>query len=244
MRPAGPEKGIGIISAAYLKEPTDPQWQNTPEYKEWLAWMKKYNTSANVADINNVAGYSYTQTMVAVLKACGDNLTRENVMKQAASIHNLTQPMLLPGITISTSANRFRSGQTDADGQVRRHHLAAVWRGDLREPATKHPRLVAASSGATRPRALDDIWRRNESAASAHRTIGFGGGTFLCRPRFGIDPMACRELHDQSDQVGLLRRGHRGIWGPAYHPRTTVKPGRGFTPRCACGPRSPWSPPQ
>ena len=107
MRPAGPEKGIGIISAAYLKEPTDPQWQNTPEYKEWLAWMKKYNPSANVADINNVAGYSYTQTMVAVLKACGDNLTRENVMKQAASIHNLTQPMLLPGITISTSATDF-----------------------------------------------------------------------------------------------------------------------------------------
>jgi branched-chain amino acid transport system substrate-binding protein len=104
MRPAGPEKGIGVISAAYLKEPTDPQWQNTPEYKEWLAWMKKYNPSGNVADVNNVAGYSYAQTMVAVLKASGDNLTRENVMKQAASIHNLTQPMLLPGITISTSA--------------------------------------------------------------------------------------------------------------------------------------------
>ena len=107
MRPAGPEKGVGIISAAYLKEPTDPQWQNTPEYKEWLAWMKKYNTSGNVADGNNVAGYSYTQTMVAVLKACGDNLTRENVMKQAANIHNLTLPMLLPGITVSTSPTDF-----------------------------------------------------------------------------------------------------------------------------------------
>jgi len=107
MRPAGPEKGIGVISAAYLKEPTDPQWQNTPEYKEWLAWMKKYNPSGNVADVNNVAGYSYAQTMVAVLKASGDNLTRENVMKQAASIHNLTQPILLPGITISTSATDF-----------------------------------------------------------------------------------------------------------------------------------------
>ena len=107
MRPAGPEKCIGIITAGYLKEPTDPQWQDTPEYKEWLAWMKKYNTSGNVADGNNVAGYSYAQTMVVVLKASGDNLTRENVMKQAASIHNLTQPMLLPGITISTSADDF-----------------------------------------------------------------------------------------------------------------------------------------
>ena len=107
MRPAGPGKGIGVFSAAYLKEPTDPQWQNTPEYKEWSAWMKKYNPSGNVANSNNVAGYSYAQTMVAVLRASGDNLTRENVMKQAASIHNLTQPMLLPGITISTSATDF-----------------------------------------------------------------------------------------------------------------------------------------
>ena len=107
MQPAGPEKAVGIISAAYLKEPTDPQWQDTPEYKEWLAWMKKYNTSANVADGNNVYGYSVAQTMVAVLKASGDNLTRENVMKQAASIHDEKLPMLLPGITVSTSADDF-----------------------------------------------------------------------------------------------------------------------------------------
>ena len=107
LQPAGPEKGVGIISAGYLKEPTDPQWQDTPEYKEWLAWMKKYNTSGNVADGNNVSGYSFAQTLVAVLKASGDNLTRENVMKQAASIHNMTLPMLLPGITVSTSANDF-----------------------------------------------------------------------------------------------------------------------------------------
>jgi branched-chain amino acid transport system substrate-binding protein len=107
MRPAGAEKGIGIISAAYVKDPTDPQWQDTPEYKEWLAWMKKYNTSGNLSDIFTVYGYSAAQTMVAVLKQCGDNLTRENVMKQAASIHELKLPMLLPGITMSTSADDF-----------------------------------------------------------------------------------------------------------------------------------------
>jgi branched-chain amino acid transport system substrate-binding protein len=107
MRPVGTEKCIGIISAAYLKEPTDPQWQSTPEYKDWLAWMKKYNASGNLADVNNVAGYSYAQTMIAVLKAAGDNLTRENVMKQAANLHDLTLPMLLPGITVSTSASDF-----------------------------------------------------------------------------------------------------------------------------------------
>jgi branched-chain amino acid transport system substrate-binding protein len=107
MRPAGPDKSVGIISAAYVKDPTDPQWQDTPEYKEWLAWMKKYNTSGNLSGIFTVYGYSAAQTMVALLKQCGDNLTRENVMKQAASIHYLNLPMLLPGITVSTSADDF-----------------------------------------------------------------------------------------------------------------------------------------
>ena len=107
LKPAGPEKGIGIISAGYLKEPTDPQWANTPEYKEWLDWMKKYNAAGNLTDNNNVTGYSVAQTMVAVLRACGDNLTRENVMKQAASLHDLKLPMLLPGIVISTSETDF-----------------------------------------------------------------------------------------------------------------------------------------
>ncbi len=107
MRPAGPEKGVGIISAGYLKEPTDPQWQETAEYKAWLEWSKKYNPGGNLADTNNVYGYSAAQTMVAVLKASGNNLTRENLMKQAASIHDLKLPMLLPGISLSTSATDF-----------------------------------------------------------------------------------------------------------------------------------------
>ncbi len=106
-RPAGPEKGIGIISAAYGKDPTDPQWKDAPDFKEWLAWMKKYNPSGNVADANNVYGYGVAYVMVEVLKACGDNLTRENVMKQAANIHGLTGPMALPGITISTSPTDY-----------------------------------------------------------------------------------------------------------------------------------------
>ena len=108
MQPAGSEKGIGVISAAFLKEPTDPRWQDTSEYKEWLAWMRKYNTSAAIADSLTVYGYSLAQTLVAVLKASSDNLTRENVMNQAASIHNLTVPMLLPDISLSTSADDFQ----------------------------------------------------------------------------------------------------------------------------------------
>ncbi len=108
LRPAGLEKSIGIISAGYLKDPTDPQWQDAPEYKDWLAWMKKYNPSGNVADVNNVYGYGQAQTMAGVLKASGDNLTRENVMKQAATMPDLKLPMLLPGITLSTSADDYQ----------------------------------------------------------------------------------------------------------------------------------------
>ena len=107
MRPAGPEKAVGVISTAYFKDPTDPQWQDTPEYKDWLAWMKKYNTSGNAADAFTVYGYSAAQTMVAVLKQCGNDLTRENLMKHAANIHDLKLPMLLPGIVVSTSADDF-----------------------------------------------------------------------------------------------------------------------------------------
>jgi branched-chain amino acid transport system substrate-binding protein len=107
MQPAGPEKGIGIISAAYIKEPTDPQWHETPEYKEWLTWMNKYNTSANVTDGFAVYGYSVSQTLISVLKACGNDLTRANVMRQAANIRDQKLPMVVPGITISTSVDDF-----------------------------------------------------------------------------------------------------------------------------------------
>jgi branched-chain amino acid transport system substrate-binding protein len=107
MKSAGLEKGIGIISAAFVKDPTDPQWQETTEYREWLAFMRKYNSSASIADIQAVVSYCYAQTLVSLLKACGDNLARENIMKQAADLHNLALPMLLPGITISTSPTDF-----------------------------------------------------------------------------------------------------------------------------------------
>jgi branched-chain amino acid transport system substrate-binding protein len=107
MKPAGLEKGVDIISTAFAKDPTDPQWQSTSEYKEWLAFMNKAGLSANTTDIQTVFAYSAAQTMVAVIKACGDNLTRENVMKQAASLHALRLPMMLPGITLSTGSDDF-----------------------------------------------------------------------------------------------------------------------------------------
>jgi branched-chain amino acid transport system substrate-binding protein len=105
MRPVGPEKSTGIITAGYIKEPTDPQWQDSPEYKEWLAWMRKYYPLGNTADGFNVYGYSVAQTMVALLKQCGHNLTRDR--KEAANIRDLRLPMLLPDIVVSTAANDF-----------------------------------------------------------------------------------------------------------------------------------------
>ncbi len=107
LKPAGLEASKDLLSLFYLKDPDDPEWKNDPATLEWLAWMKKYYPEGNIHDIFNVYGYSAAQTMVQVLKQCGDNLTRENVMRQAANLKNLSLPMLLPGIKINTSPTNF-----------------------------------------------------------------------------------------------------------------------------------------
>ena len=107
LQPAGLEKSIGVISAAFTKDPTDPQWNNDTATKEWLAWMKRYYPDGNVADIYNVYGYSYAQALVEIPR-CGEDLTRENVMKQATNLKNVMLPMLLPGVKITTSPTDYR----------------------------------------------------------------------------------------------------------------------------------------
>jgi branched-chain amino acid transport system substrate-binding protein len=107
LKPAGFEKAVGIVSTYYLKDPTDPQWRNTKPYNDYLAWSKKYNPGADVGNAFNAFGYTAAQTMVQVLKQCGDDLTRENVMKQAANLKALELPLLLPGIKISTGPTDF-----------------------------------------------------------------------------------------------------------------------------------------
>ncbi|HYM31328.1 MAG TPA: ABC transporter substrate-binding protein [Candidatus Cybelea sp.] len=107
LQPAGLEKAVGIISIGYLKDPTDPQWQNEQGFKDWAAWMKKYYPEGNTADIYNVWGYSAATTLIYVLKQCGDNLTRENVMHEATNIKELKLPLLLPGITLGTSPTHY-----------------------------------------------------------------------------------------------------------------------------------------
>jgi branched-chain amino acid transport system substrate-binding protein len=104
--PAGVENARDIISAYYLKDPTDPQWEKDKAYLDWLEFMKKFYTGGDLKDANNVYGYTVSQTVVEVLRKCGDNLTRENVMRQAASL-DMTLPMLLPGINIKTAPNDF-----------------------------------------------------------------------------------------------------------------------------------------
>ncbi|HEY3066444.1 MAG TPA: ABC transporter substrate-binding protein [Methylomirabilota bacterium] len=107
LKPAGVDASKDIITTQYLKDPTDPQWKNDQAYKDWLAFMKKYYPEGNTEDAFNVYGYTVAQTLVHVLKQCGNDLSRENVMKQAASIKDLSLPMLLPGIKINTSATDF-----------------------------------------------------------------------------------------------------------------------------------------
>ena len=107
LKPAGFEYAKGIISDNSFKDPTDPQWHNDAGYKNWVAFMDKYYPSGDQTDQQNVYGQSIAATTVQMLKQCGDELTRENVMKQAANLHDLELPMLLPGIAINTSPTNF-----------------------------------------------------------------------------------------------------------------------------------------
>jgi branched-chain amino acid transport system substrate-binding protein len=107
MKPAGYDNAQGIITAAYIMDATDKQWDDNDEMKAWRAWMDKYMSSANKADANHIYGYSVAWLMAETLRRCGDELTRANLMKQAASFQKYRLPLLLPGITVSTSPTDF-----------------------------------------------------------------------------------------------------------------------------------------
>ena len=107
MKPAGLENAKGVMTLSYLKDPTDPVWNDDAGKKEWLAFMEKYYPEGDRTSSFTVYGHLVAQTMVQVLKQCGDDLTRENVMRQAASLKDVTFGMFLPGIRINTSATDF-----------------------------------------------------------------------------------------------------------------------------------------
>jgi branched-chain amino acid transport system substrate-binding protein len=108
MIPAGPENGVDIISSAYLKDPTDPRWDNDAGMKEWRAFMAKYYPDGDLKDAGNVSGFGLTYTMLQVLKQCGNDLSRENLMKEATNLREFQNPVTLPGIKINTSPTNYR----------------------------------------------------------------------------------------------------------------------------------------
>jgi branched-chain amino acid transport system substrate-binding protein len=107
MIPAGPENGIGIISSACRKDPTDPHWENDAGMNEWRGFMTKYYPDGDLKDDGNVVGFGIAQTMMTVLMNCGEDLSRENMLKQATSLQDLANPVLLPGIKINTSPTNY-----------------------------------------------------------------------------------------------------------------------------------------
>jgi branched-chain amino acid transport system substrate-binding protein len=107
LQPAGVDKSVGLISSQFVKDPTDPAWRNDRAMQEYAAFMRKYYPDGNSDDILNTYAYAAAQTLAQLLRQCGDDLTRENVMRQAANLKDLEVPGLLPGIRINTSATDF-----------------------------------------------------------------------------------------------------------------------------------------
>jgi branched-chain amino acid transport system substrate-binding protein len=107
IKPAGFENSQGLITDLYLKDPTDPQWQKDKDFLDWKALMQKYYPTGNLSDSNNVYAYAVSSMLVVVLKQCGDDLTRANVMKQAANLKDVELPMVMPGIKVNTSPTDF-----------------------------------------------------------------------------------------------------------------------------------------
>ncbi|MBV9756749.1 MAG: ABC transporter substrate-binding protein [Alphaproteobacteria bacterium] len=104
---AGAEKATGIITSMFSKDPTDPAWQDDPGIREWRAFMARYLPEAELADPGYLAGYGLALTLMQVLRQCGSDFSRENIMRQATSLHDLELPSLLPGIRINTSPTNY-----------------------------------------------------------------------------------------------------------------------------------------
>ena len=107
LKPAGLDASKGLITALYMKEITDPQWKNDKGFQDWVAWMKKYYPEGALDDQSNAYAYNVAILLTQTLKQCGNDLSRENIMRQAANLHNVELPLLLPGIKVNTSPTDF-----------------------------------------------------------------------------------------------------------------------------------------
>src|SRR5919197_5864436 len=105
LKPAGLQASKGLITALYMKEVTDPQWKNDKGFQDWLAWMKKYYPEGALDDQSNAYAYNVAILLTHTLKQCGNDLSRENIMRQAANLKNVELPLLLPGIKVNTGPN-------------------------------------------------------------------------------------------------------------------------------------------
>jgi len=103
----GLENTVGVMTAAVVKDPSDPTWHNDADYKAWLAWMTKYQPKGDLANSAHASVYAYSAAMAQVLKAAGDDLSRENILKQMVTLKDFAAPMLLPGITMTMSADNY-----------------------------------------------------------------------------------------------------------------------------------------
>ena len=107
LKPAGLERAVGLVSTNWVKDPSDPEWKNDPGTRDYLAFMQRHAPEADPLDTLNVIGYITAEALVQILKQCGNDLTRENVMRQAANLKDLELPMLLPGIKINSSPTDY-----------------------------------------------------------------------------------------------------------------------------------------
>ncbi len=164
IKPAGFEAAKGIISAAYQKDPADPQWRDDPQMQAWNVWMDKYNPRISKSDYYAPYGYNIGYAVVQLLKQCGDNLTRENIMKQASHL-DMELPLLLPGIRLRTSPTDLRPDQADAAGALRRLALRAVQRR-ARERLNFSAKMRA-------------LWRRSHTSTPGSRATGIRGSRDL-----------------------------------------------------------------
>jgi len=107
MKPAGVDKSKGVIAATFIKDVNDARWRDDPGVKEWSAFCAKYLSQTEFIDYNAAYGYGAAGTVLQVLKQCGDDLSRENIMKQAINLKDLELPLLLPGIKVNTSPTNY-----------------------------------------------------------------------------------------------------------------------------------------
>lgn len=123
--PAGLEKAVGLLTMQYYKDPNDPQWKDDPSMLDWRGFMGRYYREGDPKDASNLYGYITAQLMVQILKQCGNDLTRENVMKQAANLKSIKLPLLLPGMSVDTSPNDYFPIQ---QGQLAKF-TGTLWQG-------------------------------------------------------------------------------------------------------------------